>query len=77
MHTISPEALERFKVIAPFLEEGIPLPQIAQFHNITVRTLRRWVARYRESGLTALGRSPRNSPTIKAALLQILKNYGI
>lgn len=66
MHTIPSEALVRFKVIAPFLEEGIPLPQIALAHNIPVRTLRRWVARYRDSGLTALGRSPRNSPTIKA-----------
>jgi len=63
MHTISPEALVRFKVIAPFLEAGVPLPQIASAHDIPVRTLRRWVARYRDSGLAALGRLPRRKPT--------------
>ena len=66
MHTISPDALVRFKVIAPFLEACIPLPQIAQTHDIPVRTLRRWLARYRAGGLSSLGRLPRNSTKITA-----------
>jgi len=58
MHTISPEALVRFKVILPFLEEGIPLPRIALAHNIPVRTLHRWVARYSIGPLTQKSKPP-------------------
>lgn len=57
MHSASKDALVRFKVIAPFLEEGLALTQLAQAHNIPLRTLRRWVARYRQGGVAALGRS--------------------
>lgn len=60
MHSIPADALARFKVIASFLEEDVPLPQIAQAHNIPIRTLRRWVEQYRSGGMAALSRRPRN-----------------
>jgi len=41
MHTIPKEALARFKIIAPFLEDGLSLPEISGHHDIPLRTLRR------------------------------------
>lgn len=51
-----PQALERFFVIRPFLEDGVPLAQIAREQTIPLRTLSRWVKRYREAGLAGLSR---------------------
>ena len=60
MHSVPKDALSRFKIIAPFLEDGLPLTQIARHHDIPLRTLRRWVTRYRQVGVSALSRSPEN-----------------
>jgi putative transposase len=53
------QALERFKIIRPFFEEGIPLPTLAQQHHLSTRTLQRWVHQYHQGGLVALCRKPR------------------
>ncbi len=53
------QALERFFVIRPFLEDGVPLAQIAREQAIPLRTLSRWVKRYREVGLAGLSRQVR------------------
>jgi putative transposase len=52
-------ALARFQVIRPFLEDGIPLTQIAREQGLVLRTARRWVHRYRREGLTGLARKER------------------
>lgn len=44
------QALARFKRIRPFLEEGVPLTNLAQYHQIPLGTLRGWVKRYRREG---------------------------
>jgi putative transposase len=54
------EALRRFRIIRPFLEENIPLPPIARRQGLTVRTLRFWVHRYRCRGMAGLARRPRS-----------------
>jgi len=36
-------AFARFQIIRPFLEEGVPLTQIAQDQGLVLRTARRWV----------------------------------
>jgi putative transposase len=64
MHAIPKEALARFKIIAPFLEDGLALPEIARHHDIPVRTLRRWVSRYRQGGISALERSSKASAVV-------------
>lgn len=48
------QAMEHFAVIRPFLEDGVPLPTLAQQHGLALRTLRRWVARYHTHGLVGL-----------------------
>src|SRR5437870_2954423 len=52
-------ALDRFRLLRPCLEDGIPLAQVARTHGLELRTLQRWVARYRAAGLAGLARQPR------------------
>ncbi len=53
------QAMDHFAVIRPFLEDGVPVPTLAEQHGLALRTLRRWVARYRAHGLVGLLRKPR------------------
>src|SRR5262249_61309453 len=66
--TVRTAALERFHIICPFLEEGVPLPVLARQHGVALRTARRWVQRYRMGGLGALGRQPRAGKGARRAL---------
>ena len=61
-------ALERFRLIRPFLEEGVSLPTLAQQHALSLRTARRWVQRYRAGGLGALGPKARADKGMRRAL---------
>jgi putative transposase len=54
------QAYARFTLLRPFLQERIPLPQIARQQSLPLRTLRRWVRQYREYGLAGLLRQPRS-----------------
>jgi putative transposase len=53
-------ALTRFEIIRPFLEDGVPLTRLAKEQQIVLRTARRWVERYRKSGVAGLIRKERN-----------------
>ena len=60
------EALKRFALIAPLLEEGISVAESAQIRcmllereEISERTLRRWLASYRQEGFDGLVRQER------------------
>jgi putative transposase len=53
------EAHRRWLVLRPHLEDGVPLTRAARQSGIPHRTLQRWLARYRASGLAGLGRTPR------------------
>ncbi|MDH3603385.1 MAG: helix-turn-helix domain-containing protein, partial [Candidatus Tectomicrobia bacterium] len=53
------QAMERFDVLRPFLEEQVELLQIAHQHQLSLRTLRRWIQRYHTSGLAGLIRQRR------------------
>jgi putative transposase len=54
------QALERFQIVRPFLDEGIPLARVARERGILLRTLQRWVVRYRHEGLAGLARKGRS-----------------
>lgn len=61
------EALKRFGLIAPLLEEGISAVELAQRRclllekeEISERTLRRWIASYKKEGFNGLVRYERN-----------------
>ncbi len=52
-------ALARFHALRPYLEDGVPLAEIARERGVAARTLERWVARYRTEGVTGLARRAR------------------
>jgi len=61
------EALRRFGLIAPLLEEGISAAEMAQRRctllereGVSERTLRRWIALYKKEGFDGLVRQDRN-----------------
>ena len=53
------QAMARFGVLQPFLEDDVELRQLAQQHQLALRTLRRWVQRYTTEGLAGLVRQRR------------------
>ena len=67
------KALSRFKIIQPFLEEGVPLPKIVATENISLATARRWVARYRQDGLAGLVRNQRKDKGVHRRLNEEVK----
>lgn len=48
------QAMARFAVLRPHLENGVPLTRAAAAGGIPVRTAGRWLARYRQSGIAGL-----------------------
>jgi putative transposase len=73
------EAMARFQIIQPFVECGVPLPEVARHHGVALRTARRWVQRYRAGGLVALSctrrarrGSPRRAPPDMAQRIEAL-----
>lgn len=54
------EAIERWRLLQPHLEDQIALAQIAASCAIPERTLRRWRAAYQADGLAGLVRRPRS-----------------
>ena len=50
------QALTRFRILQPFLDGQTSLTAIAQQQALTLRTLQRWVVRYRSDGLVGLAR---------------------
>jgi putative transposase len=62
------QALARFHLIRLFLDDGVPLTHIAAAHQLSVRTLRRWVQQYRAHGLAGLIRAARKDQGHRRAL---------
>ena len=73
-------ALARFQVIRPFLEDGVPLTQIAREQGVVLRTARRWVDRYRREGLIGLARKERDDKDkqkLTPALQQLIEGLAL
>ena len=75
------QALERFHLLRPFLEEGVPLTHLAVEHHLSVRTLRRWVQQCRAVGLAGLVRSPREDQghrrSVSSTLQQLIEGLAL
>jgi len=52
-------ALDRFRLLQPYLEDDRPLKAVAAAAEIPFRTAQRWVSLFRQFGLTALARKRR------------------
>ena len=55
----SPEAIARFRLLQPHLEDDVPLTRVAAGGGLSERTLRRWLAAYRADGIGGLERTRR------------------
>lgn len=70
------QAMARFVVLRPHLEEGVPLTCAAAAAGVPLRTAQRWLARYRQDGSTGLAGSIRRdagrhrSPADLVALIE-------
>jgi putative transposase len=54
------QAMARFAVLRPHLHEDIPLSEAARDAGIPLRSVQRWLARYRVAGLVGLVRAQRS-----------------
>lgn len=52
-------AFARFQLLRPFLEDGVPLATLSRQHQLPLRTMHRWAARYQQQGLVGLARKGR------------------
>ena len=53
------EAMERFAVLRPHLEDDVPLVRAARVADVPLRTAHRWLARFRQDGVAGLARTER------------------
>jgi putative transposase len=62
--TLSPaersRALERYRLLQPCTEDGVPLTHVARHQGTPLRTLQLWLAQYRRHGLAGLTRRGRS-----------------
>jgi len=54
------EAMARFAVLRPHLNDGVPLSEAACDAGVPLRSAQRWLARYRATGLAGLVRAKRS-----------------
>lgn len=54
------DAMRRFAVLRPHLEENVSLAATAKHADTVLRTVQRWLARYRTDGPAGLTRMPRS-----------------
>jgi putative transposase len=73
-------AFERFELLRPSLEEGVPLARVARDRGLALRTARRWAAQYRREGLAGLarkGRSDRGKRRLSDTLRQAIEGLAL
>ena len=54
------QAMARWAVLRPHLEDGVPLPRAAVAAGVAPRSAERWLARFRQGGLAGLARPSRS-----------------
>ena len=52
-------ALARYRILQPCVEHGVPLTHVAHQQGLALRTVERWLARYRRDGFAGLARRGR------------------
>src|SRR5262249_2051195 len=70
------QAMARFAVLRSHLHEGIPVSEVARTAGVPLRSVQRWLARYRAAGLGGLARAPRadtGQRTRPGELVQVLE----
>lgn len=65
-------ALEKFRIIRPHIEDSVSLSNISKHAGIAPRTLTRWIKAYQEKGLLGLERKSRSDKQIRRSIDQEL-----
>ena len=74
------EAMMRYDVLRPHLDESVPLASVAVETDTPLRTLQRWLARYRWQGLAGLARaarSDRGTRQLPPALVAVIEGIAL
>ena len=74
------DAMHRFAVLRPHLEENVSLAATAKHADIVLRTAQRWLARYRTEGLAGLARVPRSDSghhKLMSELTQLIEGMAL
>jgi len=73
-------AFERFELLRPALEEGVPLARVARDRGLALRSAQRWAGQYRHDGLAGLvrkGRSDRGKRHLSDTLRQAIEGLAL
>jgi putative transposase len=74
------QAMARFAVLRSHLHEGIPLSEAARTAGVPLRSVQRWLARYRSAGLVGLARaqrSDRGQRKLPVELVQVIEGMAL
>ena len=74
------QAMARFAVLRPHLEDEVPLTRAAADADVPLRTVQRWLGRYRQDGLAGLVRSIRHDAGGRRAhadLVALVEGMGL
>ena len=55
------EAIRRFVVLKPYLDDGVSLAADSRIADVPIRTAQRWLSRYRDTGLLSYWLGATNS----------------
>lgn len=69
------DALDKYRIIFPHLEQNVSLSSIAKQHGVSVRTLRRWINQYEQDNLNGLERKARNDKGQRRNIDSELEEY--
>lgn len=74
------QAMVRFAVLQPHIDEGISLSEAACNAGVPIRSAQRWLARYRVSGLAGLARTKRSDTgdcKLPAELVSLIEGMAL
>jgi len=74
------EAMVRFAVLRPHINDGVPLPEAARGAGVPLRSVQRWLARYRATGLAGLVRATRSDTgnrKLPAELVEVIEGMAL
>ena len=74
------EAMGRFAVLRPHINDGVPLPEAARDAGVPLRSVQRWLVRYRAAGLAGLVRAKRSDTgnrKLPAELVDLIEGMAL
>ena len=73
-------AMARFAFLRRHVEDGVPLTRLARQEGVPIRTARRWLLRYRQTGLSGLSSqvcADAGTHKMPAALVDLIRGMAL